>query len=275
MNQQGPPAVDPDDRPYRHYSLKSRMVSWVSQHLFDGVTYTSRHGLTAGMKRKGGLGWLPMQPDATAEQHFWEKLDLAGRTIYDVGAFQGILTLFFASRGKQVVSYEPSSRNHARLLENVRLNHLTNVTVRNIGLGSSRRTASLCFMPLMPGGASIDAGAKESISRFDHAAEQIQITTLDEDIRDNALPAPDFIKIDIEGLESEALLGARQTLAAHPTLFLEMHGETMNEKRRKVAEVVAILEQAGYREILHVESSTRISSANASVAATGHLYCPS
>jgi len=105
--------------------------------------------------------------------------------------------------------------------------------------------------------------------------EEIPITTLDEDIRDNGLPAPDFIKIDIEGLESEALLGARQTLAAHPALFLEMHGETMNEKRRKCSEIVAILEKAGYHDIFHVESSSQVTSANTAVAVEGHLYCPS
>ncbi len=274
MDTQHSPAVDPDDLPCRHYTLKHRLVSWVSQNLFDWVTYTAHHGLTAGMRRKGGLGWLPIRPKTTAEQRFWEKLDLRGQTIYDVGAFQGILTLFFASRGKHVICYEPASKNHRRLVENLRLNNLTNVTVRKVGLGSSRGSASLCFLPLMPGGASIEASTIEGIQRFPHAVEEISITTLDEDIRENGLPAPDFIKIDIEGLESEALLGARQTLATHPSLFLEMHGETMNEKRRKCAEVVGILEQAGYREIFHVESSSRVTSGNTAVAVEGHLYCP-
>jgi FkbM family methyltransferase len=269
------PAVNPDDLPFRHYTLKHRVVSWVSQNLFDGIIYTARHGLIAGMKRKGGLGWLPVRPEATAEHRFWESLDLRGRIIYDIGAFQGLLTLFFATHGKHVVSYEPASRNHRRLIENLQLNNLTNVTVRNIGLGSSRGSASLSYQPLMPGGASMEPSTAESIRRFHYEAEEIRITTLDEDIRENGLPAPDFIKIDVEGLEGEVLRGARETLANRPALFLEMHGETMNEKRRKCAEVVAILEQAGYPEIFHVESSSRITSGNTAVAAQGHLYCPS
>jgi hypothetical protein len=28
-------------------------------HVFDAATYTVRHGLLKGMKRKGGLGWVP------------------------------------------------------------------------------------------------------------------------------------------------------------------------------------------------------------------------
>jgi FkbM family methyltransferase len=271
-----PLAADPDDLPFRHYTLKHRLIAWVSQNLCDGLTYTVRHGLIAGMKRKGGLGWLPVRPRATAEQTFWEQLDLRGQVIYDIGAFQGLLTLFFASRGKHVVSYEPASKNHRRLIENLSLNNIANVTVRKVGLGSSRGSAPLCFLPLMPGGASVEERTIAGIRRSSHVMEEIPITTLDEDIREHGLPEPDFLKIDIEGLESEALRGARRTLATRrPSLFLEMHGETMNEKRRKCAEVVALLEEAGYREIVHLESSSLVSSGNYSVAVEGHLYCPS
>ena len=50
--------ADPDlkeDLPFRHYTLKHRLIASLSMHLFDTVTYTVRHGLLRGMKRKGGL----------------------------------------------------------------------------------------------------------------------------------------------------------------------------------------------------------------------------
>ena len=92
-----------EDLPFRHYTLKHRLIAWVSMHLFDSATYTVRHGLLKGMKRKGGLGWIPAMFSSgviTAEQQFWSGLNLTGMTVYDVGAFQGLLTLFFASRAK-------------------------------------------------------------------------------------------------------------------------------------------------------------------------------
>ena len=58
-----------------------------------------------------------------------------------------------------------------------------------------------------------------------------------------------------------------------PDLFLEMHGETLREKRRKVAEIVALLWDLNYRNILHIETGTAITPENASVAIEGHLYC--
>jgi hypothetical protein len=37
--------------------------------------------------------------------------------------------------------------------------------------------------------------------------------------------------------------------------------------------ILAILEEAGYRDIFHVESSTGVTSSNTAVAVEGHLYC--
>ena len=273
------PTQNPDDQPFGHYSARHRVVAWISHNLFDHATYTVQHGLIKGMKRKGGLAWVPefiAGSTETAEQRFWMNLDLTGKTVYDIGAFQGLLTLFFARQARQVISYEPNSKNNARCLENLRLNGVKNVQVRKLGVGSKAEIATMVVSPLMPGGASVEsatvAGLRQSAPALD--SEDITIVTLDDDIRGNSLPKPDFIKIDIEGQEGAALQGARQTLLAHkPALFLEMHGETLNLKRQKVAAIVATLNQFGYSDILHIESATQIHAGNSVSAVEGHLYC--
>ncbi len=268
-----------EDVPFRHYTLKHRLIAWLSIHLFDTVTYTVRHGLLKGMKRKGGLGWVPARfaPGiVTSEQKFWRGLDLSGLTVYDIGAFQGLLTLFFASRAKAVICFEPNTQNHMRLMENLKLNGLNNVSVRKVGIGSRRETRRMVGMPLMPGGASMDADTVAALlrSKVETAVEEISVVTLDEEILEAGLPAPDFIKIDIEGLEIEALRGARKTLELHkPALFLEMHGETLREKRRKVDELVGFLWEINYKRLRHIETGTAIGPENAAVAIEGHLYC--
>jgi FkbM family methyltransferase len=268
-----------EDRPFRHYTLRHRIIAWMSVHLFDTATYAVRHGLLNGMKRRGGLGWIPawFAPGiATAEQRFWRDLDLSGLTIYDVGAFQGLLTLFFASRAAAVVCFEPNAHNHQRLVENLALNGMTNVEVRKVGVGSRRETRRMVGSPLMPGGASVEEKTVEGLLRAGIGAvvEEISVVTLDEEIPRAGLPTPDFIKIDIEGWEIEALRGARETLRLYkPELFLEMHGETIREKKRKVAEIVDFLWEVDYRRIRHVETGTTITPENTPVAIEGHLYC--
>lgn len=270
---------NPDDQPFQHYTAKHRAVAWVSQRLFDSVTYTVRHGLLKGMKRRGGLGWLPesfSRSPKTPEELFWMGHDFKGLTIYDVGAFHGLLTCYFARQARQVISYEPNTRNHARLLENLRLNRIENVTVRKMGIGSKPEVLTMVVSPLMPGGASVEAASANGIRNANMSVveEQIVVSTLDHDIREMSLPKPDFVKIDIEGWELAALIGARDTLLTHkPRLFLEMHGETMTLKRQKVAAIVDFLDEIGYRDILHIESNTKISRTNSTIAAQGHLYC--
>ena len=136
--------------------------------------------------------------------------------------------------------------------------------------------ATMVASPLMLGGASVEPDTVAGLinSREPLLSEQISITALDDDIREMGLPVPDFIKIDIEGGELDALVGARSTLTTHkPQLFLEMHGETMNLKRKNVAAIVASLNELGYRDIRHVETDARIDVENSAVAAEGHLYC--
>jgi len=268
-----------EDLPFRHYTLKHRLMAWVSTHLFDSTTYTVRHGLLKGMRRKGGLGWLPARFSPgimTAEQKFWVGLNLSGMTVYDVGAFQGLLTLFFASRSKAVVCFEPNTQNHKRLTENLMLNGIKNVEVRKVGVGSRQEKRKMVGSPLMGGGASVDGRAAEELLRSGAGTvvEEVSIVALDEEIPQANLPVPDFIKIDIEGWEIEALRGARKTLELYkPTLFLEMHGQTMREKRRKVAEIVDFLWGINYRSIRHIETDTSITPENTSVAVEGHLFC--
>jgi FkbM family methyltransferase len=252
----------------------------VSRTLFDRHVYTVRHGLLTGKKRRGGLGWLPAWIAGEAETpeiRFWRSLDIDQLTVYDVGAFEGLLSIFFAGHARHIVAYEPNARNRERLLANLRLNGIGNVTVRDRGVGSHPEKLEMVWDPSMPGGASVEALTVDHLRATVREAprQEIVITTLDQDRADLNLPAPDLIKIDIEGWELEALKGTRQILRDFmPALYLEMHGETLREKKRKVAEIVAFLNETGYSDIHHVETGRRITAANSEVACEGHLYSP-
>ena len=254
------------------------MTAWISRNVFDGVTYTVRHGLLTGMRRRGGLGFLPgvIAPGAeTEEVRFWRGLDLRGKVVYDIGAFHGLLALHFARQATQVICFEPNSSNRARLQENLTLNAISNVLVRDVGLGDVESNEELTWNPSMPGGGTLDSKGRSGIlSGLEVRTEVVRVVRLDDDRERSHLPAPDLIKIDIEGFELQALQGGRATLDAfHPALYIEMHGETWNEKLRKVAAIVAYLQSLGYREIRHVESGVGIGGENSATAAEGHLYC--
>lgn len=267
-------------RSYRntHYTLRHRVIASLSQRL-DHITYTQRHGLIQGMRRQGGLGFLPAVLAGgnreTAEHVFLRALDLAGKVVYEIGAFQGILTLFFSSRAREVIAYEPNPPSYERVVQNLRLNGRDNVRVRHLAVGDLEGSITLLCDPLMPGGTSGDPALIGQMKRSAGATSvNVPVVTLDNDIASASLPSPDFIKIDIEGMELPALRGMVRTLRAHhPELYMEMHGATMAQKDQNVRNIVEFAGEMGYREIMHVESGERISSANATRAREGHLYC--
>jgi len=84
----------------RHFGLRHMVVAFLSQKLFGNYTYTIRHGLASGMRRKGGLGFLPVKSGETAETEFLRNLSLRGKVVYDVGAFEGLITLFFCQQSQ-------------------------------------------------------------------------------------------------------------------------------------------------------------------------------
>lgn len=259
----------------RHFGLRHIVVAFLSQKLFANYTYTIRHGLATGMRRKGGLGFLPVKSGETAETEFLRNLPLQGKVVYDVGAFEGLITLFFASKAKQVISWEPNPRNYSRATINVQLNKLDNVKILNRGISNVPGTIDLLYDPLMPGAGSGDSAIKNQIGGSVKSAQKISIPVgrLDDEVGQNSLPLPDLVKIDIEGMELQALQGMHRLLIdRRPELYIEMHGATSKEKVENAQAVSAYLEECGYK-IYDVEHGDYITRATLGERRPGHIYC--
>ena len=61
------------------------------------------------MRRRGGLGFVPWGPAETAETRFLRALDVGDKVVYDIGGFEGLLTMFFSRRARNVIAWEPNS----------------------------------------------------------------------------------------------------------------------------------------------------------------------
>ena len=124
--------------------LKRTVISMLQPLLANNV-YTVRHGLAKGLKRRGGLGFVPYAGKQPREEAFLETLDLQNKTVFDVGGYEGVFTLFFARRigaGGRLVTFEPNPQNFAKILANVRLNGFCHVDVRQLAIGARAGRAS-------------------------------------------------------------------------------------------------------------------------------------
>ena len=250
--------------------------------------YRARHGIARGLKQIGGIGLIlpgflqeaPEYPEfAGLEEAFLRGLDYEGQTIYDVGAFQGILTLFFAQqagdRGR-VIAFEPHPTNYGRLVENVRLNDFSNVTTRNIGVWRARGVLELIAPS---GGLPGRASASENIkSQFESQGVDVEVfavpaNSLDQELGDSSLPEPDFVKIDVEGLELDVLQGMQGIIARRkPRLFVEIYGADPEAKRANASRVVGFLADHSY-SMHHVESDQPVDPSTSERAMNGRMYC--
>ena len=128
--------------------LKRRIVARLNQTaMMNSLIYSAKHGPASGLKRRGGLGWLPsFMPgmyEGRVEVAFLNSLAWNGLTVYDVGGDQGLFTLFFAHRvgvTGRVIVFEPNPRSREYIRRNVQVNNFQNVRIMPLGLGAGPGT---------------------------------------------------------------------------------------------------------------------------------------
>lgn len=147
-----------------------------------------------------------------------KRLVKPGMTVFDVGANAGFYTLAFSrlvgSSGR-VIAFEPLAENVANLRRHVLLNQLSNVTVIQAAVSDKPGLASFC------------AGHNNAVGRLsqDPGEYLVPTVTLSQLVNESTIPAPDLVKMDVEGAESVVLVGAQSLLARRHTLWLiALHG---------------------------------------------------
>ena len=194
---------------YRQFiqAITSTMSLWADQASRD---------LYAAIVRFRLLGDYAVSPRPdNLHQYFPPELPAwaSPMRLVDCGAFDGdsIMRLLQAAYPMEAVAaFEPDEQNFHSLSQNIRSNKaLANVTCWPCGVYS--HTTQLRF----------EAGQGEGSRLSSEGAVIVQCVSLDE-----ALPhfKPTLIKMDIEGAEFEALLGATQTIRSYrPGLAISLY----------------------------------------------------
>ena len=211
------------------------------------------------------------------ERDFLRNLNLSSKTVYDIGSSEGSLTLLFAEAVKpsgRVVAFEPNPDVFTRLKKRIEENNLSNVLTCNIGIGERNERKKLIVRLYDTGTGSMEKYIqKQIIGEGSYKEYEIEVYQLDNYLDYFNLPTPDFIKIDVEGMEYECLLGMEGIIKRYkPMLFVEIHGSDLNRKMRNVKKIVNFLDQRGY-SLYHFESKRKISPETAVIAKEGHIFC--
>ncbi len=139
-----------------------------------------------------------------------------GGTVLDVGANIGTHTVALAKKvgpNGRVIAFEPQRMIYQNLCANVSLNRLTNVDCLQKGVGEGN---SVFHVPVLDPETQQNFGAFE-ISGF-KIGEPVEIVTIDS----LSLEACSLIKVDVEGMEKDVLMGASDTIRQYrPLMFVE------------------------------------------------------
>ena len=142
-----------------------------------------------------------------------------GSVFYDIGANVGYFSIEIAARTNQaveIVAFEPQTSLATTIRKSADLNGFR-IAVINALVGDHDGTADFYLSR-----SSIHASAVSDSGRLAVSVSQCPMITIDALVSSKSHPAPDFIKMDVEGSEHFVLDGAARTISQfQPNMFIE------------------------------------------------------
>jgi len=168
----------------------------------------------------------------------------SGGTVLDVGANIGLYSIESAAAvgpNGRVVAIEAASSHVDALRQNIELNSLENVSVFETAVGAAAGHATLKRM-------SGDNLGMFSLGQMDGVDEQVvSVRTIDDVILEAKVSSLDLIKMDIEGSEYGALVGAEKTVRSYlPAILIELNDIALHSCGSSSDELVKLLHGWGY-----------------------------
>lgn len=163
--------------------------------------------------------------------------------VYDIGANVGTYTCFIASKlgPGHTVAFEPEPQNATKLHDNLKLNNL-NAKFVEVALSDTNGTVDFALL-------GDEAGEGEHAIATNRNEKVIEVKSARGDtiIKQEGLPMPSVLKIDVEGAELSVLRGLNETLRDHVRLvYVEVHPEKLPDFGDCEPEIRAFLEGAGF-----------------------------
>jgi FkbM family methyltransferase len=173
-----------------------------------------------------------MSPIRASIEHYTPQ---PGDTVVDGGAFPGDFTIFASRRvgpSGRVFAFEPNPKNFACLQRQVAAFGCSNVVLVPKGLWHSD-----CSMRMSGTGVSVQLSAEGEHS--------VELVALDAEMKRLGVARVDFLKLDIEGAEPEALKGGMKTLMKNCVhLAVACYHDYEGHETR--GEIERVLRSAGY-----------------------------
>ncbi len=183
-----------------------------------------------------------------------------GMVVLDIGANLGYYALLEASivgEEGHVHALEPVRRNFDILVKNIDLNCYKNITAYCKGVSSETGTSKIaltdasnwgCMLDMK--GASISEYMKQKMHTLTRKMIDVDVVSLDDFLDNIGVNQVDFLRMDIEGYEVQAIKGMLNTLRNTPPplkMFFEIHNKVFANPEAAIGSLLKQLLAFGFK----------------------------
>lgn len=190
-----------------------------------------------------------------------------GMVVLDIGANVGQYTLIAArdvGPNGRVHAFEPNPISHRTLASNIELNSFGNVSTHALAVSDSAGEVTL----YIPDNDNMGEASLQ-ISQTGQRNTTVRSVTIDEWAQNadlGATPRIDIVKIDVQGLESAVLRGARQVMLRYrPLIICEFEERWLRDSGTSSVEIKRMLGELSY-------SANRITASGLSQVDTDEVH---
>lgn len=200
-----------------------------------------------------GQQWYDSSPQNQVEPlnpefQFIKQLTQPGDIVFECGTHHGLtamlLSKWVGNEGK-IVSFEINQHNAAIARKNFELNKINNVILEEKGLGSQKSSQKI-FNKSNSSVTPANIISLGWLKNFIYGTNEVEIIALDDYVKTQSI-LPTFLKIDVEGYESEVLKGATEILKTLPKLEIEIHTEILSRYNTSVEEIFKLIDIESYQ----------------------------
>ena len=142
--------------------------------------------------------------------------------------------------GGKIYAFEPGNTIRSRLQANVDLNPLLQNIVQVVPFGLGLKTGKLLYYE--------DQNYRGNGALFDSQGIPVDVLSLDDWVEREKIDKIDAIKIDVEGMEYDVMLGGKLTLEKyHPIIYFETLPIFFTNKSYTIQTIYEFLASLGYR----------------------------
>jgi len=180
------------------------------------------------------------------ETQYIKSIVKEGDVFFDIGTNVGYYTLMVAKRignNGKVFSFEPVTSTFDKLKANVEKNNFKNVSLNKIGISDISQEIEINI-------SDADNSGMSSLIHIPNSSkkEVIKTISLDEYLKEKELEKINLIKIDVEGVEFQAIKGMTETLIKYsPIVLVEILSSKLGQIGKTNTEIYNLFYKNDYK----------------------------